>query len=531
MKSLGTGRLAFLLGLSFILVFGANTQDVLYGDGIYYLTIARDTLEGTAHPVGHHPLYLPILCAALYIGKAAGISLIQAGMLLSSLCGGIAVAIVFLLFMEWTGDNRVLSLFMASLGALTPNVFFFSTTIENHALHFLFVVLFYLGVTKAAKAGSIATAFLPGVLFVLAFLSHTTALMLGPLALFLYFHLRKRYLGRILGESESKWKLAFIPVLLLGPVVAVRAFMLHPLYSFLAGGKDPFHGHDPSSETIAYIFSKAGVRPGDVLQAAEYTFNHFFRMVSHVRDDWGMHMGICSLLCLSSIVFALLSRKKSAYPWITAFLLAFLPYAWLFSFWGFRPVEKGAYYLPTVPLALSTIAFGLLYGKKPPKRSRYYLAILAVATLCFQAFVSSRIISAHEKETKTMEWAKEAGRFVLSGNKDKGIVLTGTGPRLYYLKFLFPSAVEPYMFDQVLPAGESIVENVKLYNSWGRMIYMDDAFMEKAKKHEEFAKHLFSIPWKTIERGILKGAYLPPDSFNGTSDKKQQKRRAKSRGR
>ncbi len=545
----GKGILAGGLFVFCLVLYTATLQKVLYGDGIFYLTIARDVLAGKAHPVGHHPLYLPVLCGFLTLTQKAGLNFIQGGALLSALGVSGGAAFTFLLFMDWLAERRGFALFGALLVALTPTTWFFATTTENHGLHFFFVSLLLLGMTRAARSPARLAPLLPGLLYVPAYLSHTTALMLAPFLLtaFLVFRAetglplpwRKIDEGRGARARAAGRTLAFL-VLLLGPVAAAR-LLLPWIYAFLGGGVNPFHGLDPSAATLETLLPKAGVVPGlgawlfeNPLRLAEYTITHAGSMLAYVRDDWLYHAGAAGVLFLLGWIPLLKRSLLKGAPWGFLPMIAFLPYAWVFSFWGFRPVEKGAYYLPVLPILVGAGLVGILSLDLPWKKWGTRAALPALAVLLLQGALARSVVSRHAQVQKDREWARDAALLAHPGSGPPSFVLTGDGFRLYFLRFFHPGALGAFQFEDFLPPydqgnsyseqklGRDLARKVAAYHSQGYRIFLDDLFVSKARKHPAFWKALEGFPWKPARRGLARGLVLepPPGQERGRPSRK-----------
>ncbi len=519
-----------------LVLYGLTLQKVLYGDGIFYLTIARDVLAGKAHPVGHHPLYLPVLCGFLSLAGKVGIGPIQAGALLSALAASAGVALTFLLFLDWLVERRGFALFGALLLALTPTTWFFATTTENHALHFFFTALLLLALTKAARNPSPLAPLVPGLLYVPAFLSHTTALMLAPFLGTLFLVLRSEsglpLPWRKQEEGKGPWpplgRTAAFLLLLFGPVAAAR-LALPWIYTFLNGGTDPFHGLDPSAATLATLFPKAGLRPGlgewlfaNPLRLLAYTFRHAGEMLAYVRDDWLYHAGAAGVVFLLGWIPLLKRSLLKGAPWGFLPLIAFFPYAWVFSFWGFRPVEKGAYYLPVLPVLVGAGLVGILSLGLPWKKWRPWPIVLAVVILLVQAGLARRVVEDHAASRRDRRWAADAAALALDKSKGPAFVLTGDGFRLYFLRYFHPRRVGAFQFEDFLPVyeqkdpsaverlGRRLASMVEERRRSGSPVFLDDLFLEKARAHPRFWKSLSGLPWKRVSSGLARGLLLEP---------------------
>ncbi len=535
----GKGILAGGLFVFCLVLYASTLQGVLYGDGIFYLTLARDVLAGKAHPVGHHPLYLPVLCGFLSLAGKAGLTPIQGGALLSALSVSGGVVFTFLLLDDWLAENKAFALFGALLLALTPTTWFFATTTENHGLHFFFAALLLLGMTKAARKASPLAPLLPGILYVPAFLSHTTALMLAPFlaTAFLVFRAetglpmpwRKIDEGRGARLRCLGRTLAFL-FLLLGPVAATR-LLLPRIYTLLGGGVNPFHGLDPSAATLATLLPKAGVVPGlaawlfeNPLRLSKYTLLHAGSMLAYVRDDWLYHSAAAGILFLLGWIPMLKRSLFKGAPWGFLPALAFFPYAWIFSFWGFRPVEKGAYYLPVLPVLVGAGLLGILSLGLPWKKWKAWILLPAAALLALQGGLARSLVSRHARVQKNREWAEDAAGIARPRPGAPGFVLTGDGHRLYFLRYFHARFMGAFQFEDFLPAydqkdpglekklGEKLAALVKQYHSRGSSIFLDDLFLEKAEKHPAFWKALEKLGWKKARRGLARGLLLdrPP---------------------
>lgn len=513
---------AAALGLAFLCLYAATLQTTLYGDGVFYLAIARDTLEGAANPVGHHPLYLPLLTAAARLGAFLGLDLVRAGALFSALTGAAGVALCFPLFLSWIG-RPLLALFGVLVLGLAPTTWFFATTTENHSLHFFLVVLLLLGLTRAARARSPIYLLLPGLLWVPAFLAHTTALMLAPFLALAFLVLRAEAglpppwrSGPYAPSPPLRVLRALLALgLFFGPVLLAR-LLLPALYTWLNRGVDPFHGVDPTAATLqADVFPRANLEPGlaawlfaNPLRLARYTFHHAPEMARHVGQDWLFHSALAGLLFLAGLALQLGRSFRHLSPWPLLGLLALLPYAWLFSFWGFHPVEKGAYYLPILPPTLAVGLLGLLLLPRPSPRLA--LPLLALPLLAGQALLARSVVSEHARSETHRAWAQEVSALVHPPGAPLGVALTGDGFRLYHLRLFHPKQLGAFRFEELDHlAPTEILRLIQEHRSWRARIFLDDQFLEKsARKRPDLDRALRALPWTQVSHGRLRGLLL-----------------------
>ena len=180
--------LVVLLGLGAALLYTLFFQRWLFGDG-------PQLVDTFLFKGGYwmHILYLP--AAYLLRDGLQPEDPIDSLRWLSIFGGALGVSGVFVLARSF-GLTRARALFSALLAATTPAIWFFSTTIELHALHFATVTACACLVSRVSwsrprLAGLLTLASVP-----LLFWTHKSALLLAPGWLFLALHVRERSTGR-----------------------------------------------------------------------------------------------------------------------------------------------------------------------------------------------------------------------------------------------------------------------------------------------------------------------------------------------
>jgi hypothetical protein len=127
---------ALMLVATCALVYGATHQARLYGDGPELLRLLARDPEGDSNWI--HALYVPL--ARWLLAVSGSDSPWKTMLWLSSGSGAVMIGTVFLLARRF-GAAALDALLVAILLAVTPNVWFFSTTIELHTLNGAVVAL------------------------------------------------------------------------------------------------------------------------------------------------------------------------------------------------------------------------------------------------------------------------------------------------------------------------------------------------------------------------------------------------------
>jgi hypothetical protein len=321
--------LAVLVGL----VYGLTQQERLTGDGAGLGNFFH--LGGSYYNVA----WLP--AARFVAGLVSFEDPLGAPHLLSVLCGGVAAGFCFLLCRE-TGARRGPALTATLLLALSPAVWFFSTTIEVHAVH-LMVVAAVAWVTLIAPWQRPALALgLVMALFPLLYWTQQTAVLLGPGWVFLVHYARAR--------KAAPFKLA-TTLLVVGPLL-----LLALLAGMAVANRVLFDAWTLTAENqLGQI--EENLRPPNSVQV--------------YWDDWGLRPFWIGPLALIGLVLGRLAGRAR----LACGLACGLPLAF-FLWW--RVPERGGYFLGSAPFALilSAAALQRLFDH----RRAVAVAVLLVAT-------------------------------------------------------------------------------------------------------------------------------------------------------
>jgi hypothetical protein len=349
-RSLGEWRpdrldllVALGLGLAAFALYHATFQRVTYGDGPFlvknFYCIRHDSAywAGVSAPgvvfrpgYWYHPLYMLIagsLWRALEWGSALDVL-----HLLSSASGALGIAATFLLSRAW-GPTRVAGGLAAALLAASPGYWFFSTTIEIHALHAACVALCVVVTLWAPWGRPTAACLVVAAVLPLVFLSHRSGLLLGPGFVLLAQLARRLRTGRGFGRGGL--------LLFVGPLF---------LLAFAAA--------------IAWNARMEGRTLLEFLSSSRRTVDAFERgpSLDTVYEGWLRPLG--AIVPLALLAVALRRVRGLGLATVAVFLLPSMAY---FVAWGLA--ERGGYALGTAGLVAAVAATAL------PRRTGAALAV------------------------------------------------------------------------------------------------------------------------------------------------------------
>ena len=201
-------------------VFGLTFQTRMYGDGPGLLSFfALD--GGEAY---QHALYLPAMRALGVLLPGASPYLAPA---LVSVLAGAALGAGSFLLARGLGAPRLAALAGTAVVVLSPGVWFFSTTIEVHALHGAAVAgcacaVLFSPWERAGVALAVAAATFP-----LVYLTHQTGVLLGPGWVLLVAHARARR------AAPFRWRTVLFVV---GPVLLAALLATYVISGWLQRG-------------------------------------------------------------------------------------------------------------------------------------------------------------------------------------------------------------------------------------------------------------------------------------------------------
>jgi len=294
-----------VLALGFGLLYVATAQERFYSDGAGLVEFfARGTGESY-----YHVLYLP-LCRALgaLLGSDDPLLVPRA---LSQVSGAVAVGSTFLLCRS-CGIDRDRALFAAMLLGVTPAVWFFSTTVEVHAVHLAAVAVGALVVMLAPWRWVPVALGLSALTVPLLYGSHITAVLLMPGWIALVVHAR----GRQHCMCSRRGLVVVAVVLGLAALLSVA-------------GANAMRG-------LGFTLDTSQVR-GQI--------SDFYRPPRAwwmILDGW-----LWPTLLLMPLALVSLSRRSTPLTERIALAALIVPSTLFFLVWGVA--EKGAYFLGTAP--------------------------------------------------------------------------------------------------------------------------------------------------------------------------------------
>ncbi|MCZ6596788.1 MAG: glycosyltransferase family 39 protein, partial [Planctomycetota bacterium] len=340
---------ALLLAVLFGALYGLTFQERMLGDGA-----GLATMYAHGESFAHHLLYLPA-CRLVSVVMAGG-DPIAPTRFLSVLAAGLGCSFTWLLTRA-LGAPRPGALAASLLLGLSPGLWFFGTTVEVHALHFLAVALAAWGVLVAPWERTALALALTCVLFALAFLAHQLVVLLAPGWLLLVHHARAR-------RAE-----AFPP----------RTLLLVVAPSLAAA-------------VLAALAISNLARTGSLLFSAEHELGFLAAFQRPWHAGWMWSDGVLPLLFLiPAAAWAALKAKSSAAHALLALILA--PIAFL-SWWGVP--EHGGYALGHAPFLAALAAFAF------PSDIRR-AALIAAPLVAVQAFAAHATIAAFDTGWKVEE--------------------------------------------------------------------------------------------------------------------------------
>ena len=243
----------------------------------------------------------------------------------------------------------------------TPVLLFFSTQVENHAHHYLWIVVFLLALDRGlpcsgpdSEKQALWSMLLCGLLWLPVYFSHSTSVLLVP-ALLLFLHMRGG--GKLLRLPERRELLRYTALLL--PLVLAKVLIDPMLKAWLFENRDVGKGN----QELRFALSLMELRsPSEWL---DYLYEEVFLALP------GLWLGTVLLFAL-----AVHAGKSGA----IVLAVVVLPYILVFGHWPVR--EHGAYYIATLPVAAICLA-GMEF-KKPSLRIILSLLIIGQSAVAIE---------------------------------------------------------------------------------------------------------------------------------------------------
>lgn len=428
-------------GLVFVGMFAflfACRQPETYGDGItmlYYLQQGKAT--------SHHLLFLPALLAVGRPLLALGVDLRTAALVFSALCaaGGTAVLYYLLATSKRLVPEHADAWTWTLLAATTPVLVYYGTQIENHAHHYFWVCVFLLVFDRAAASNRLRfrlaplpiliccgfalgiAAALPGLALACVYSSHTSSILLMPALLVWAWWLSGR------PATRPGWNLIAQLVALFLPAMVVR--LLEP-------------------KILGSDFSR-----------------NFALSLLELRSPatWAaylLHELLVPLAGVLAAVIVLIASRRIARRQATLLGLVFAPYVLFFGHWNVY--ERGAYYLPLVPVACVLLA-------STGRLTRQLRVLFCVFVVAQAGYATWNVLTLADRTPQSEEkWARDAAAAVGGPNGTvicwsafRGLPLRlfhGLGyqsfeanqPFLHHLLQTHPDAVKVYAKTKLVPA-------------------------------------------------------------------------------
>lgn len=441
-----------LIGIAAI-VYSLGRQERFYGDAALLLhNYARD-----------RALYHPLHHAFVTLFTSAGADLLLALRLASSVPSVLAVGVLFAALRRM-GASQFAATFATLMAACASSSYFFSTTIEVHALQMLLVALalfFLSGLPKSSLGLSLISA---GTAAVCLAGSHPTSILALPgLGLIFWSRMRK-------GGVESR--------------VLVRVFAVLALTSLLAGALVMRNYMAYKGIDLAELYDWAkwdlSLAPGRNLPIP----------IVFLENQFVRPLFLLPVLAAVALMFDLFRdrlRAGSILLWVggQAVILAGAPFN-----------ERGAYFLTTAPALAWAVAIGidtfLTKVRNRPVRSVFLL--LAVTALWLQFAVARYKTSLYDTELTQEERAWVEGFHALSGTK--AVFLTISARHMDLAETYVPVPTDNSRQYLELPEAElnAAIEN---YVGWakdatagGYPLYVDQLLFDFAPQHAALEKSL-----------------------------------------
>jgi len=187
MKRLATLLIALLLAFACAALYEASQQRTLVDDG-FDLGTYLDSHEPHRR-IWMHVLYLPL--GRLVAAAGAGPGPYHVLGMLSAVAGALGLAALWLA-LRANGARISIAFTLALITGLTPVVWFYSTTVEVHAVHFAFVSIALCTVLLVPWRRTVLAHALASLACSGLFLSHQTGVLLVPALALLSLHAQRR---------------------------------------------------------------------------------------------------------------------------------------------------------------------------------------------------------------------------------------------------------------------------------------------------------------------------------------------------
>lgn len=405
---------ALVLGLGFWALYSLTFQHVPYGDGPFLAKNFYCLRDDRSHWAGveaagffftpgywHHPLQLMIASAlGRWFDQLSPLAILRQ---LSSAPGAAGIALAYGLCRAWN-TPRTAALIAALLLALSPAYWFFSTTIEVHALHGACVVLCACVTVCAPWRRPVLASLIVAIFLPLLFLSHQSALLLGP--------------GFVLLSQLARWQSTGrsfrLPTLLL---------CVGPLYlsSFLAA--------------IVISAWLRGTPLAEFFSWSSHTVDRFSQgfVLQSVYDGWLQPLG--ALLPLAALALALQRLRGLA---LATTMVLVLPSMFFFLVWGM--VERGGYTLGTAGFLCAAAATAL------PARPWRALAV-GVLLIALQGTLAYQSLRVHDNPVVRERLERRAAA-VARVIPEKGTLLS-INTHFQFVETFLPDVIELSFYGQI----------------------------------------------------------------------------------
>lgn len=334
------GLIASALGLAFLLAYLLLRHGTMAYDSVMFSWFAW---HRWLNLTPQHPLYIPILSFAIRLGAACGLEVQTSGICLSSTSMAAAVASFYLVLRQWRVDRGVAALYASLLG-LSAAALDNGTQTELYGPAFLIVVLSFWAFSRELRHPSRLGSLLLWAANAAVFAMH---LGYAPWVLSLYLALMVHEWRSL--RARSLWRLAQ------GMAVAAAPLLLMSLLAY-----------PPPDWNNQLTFFNSYWRP---LQG----WAVLLRLLAAPVTDFASHAGFVIFPGIFGLACHARRSPALAMHALLASALFLLPY----SFWV---VDRGAFYMPLLPLWGLFAALGLQTLARAATRSLNQLTVVGVVT-------------------------------------------------------------------------------------------------------------------------------------------------------
>jgi hypothetical protein len=390
----GGALVAFALSL---VLYGLLLQPVPYGDGVLLLYALEQRVASY-----HHISYLLSTRAFMDAAGWLGFDELRAAFAFSAFMAALGNAFLYLLVAERC-RSALVRIATVALVATAPSILFFGTTIENPANHYGSVCLALWAVAKLVAQRHWVVRWLACLPALLVPLSHASGpMLLGCLLLLVITREGREPLFRGWWGPRGERKLGRAMFFLLPSILL---WWFDKPVRIALFGTDKVDQIEPGTGQLAMIFER-GVDPSQLLP---FVYHEWFLTA----------FGVWSLWLLAMLVLWLRERTSA---WIA--LGAVGPYLLLFTL--YQTWERGAYFLPILPVAAWSLARA--GARIQPKRIlQALLALIAAALVAGQLYFGQQRIQAHlDLPAAPWTWANDvqtATQAATQGSKSRAHIL------------------------------------------------------------------------------------------------------------